>query len=206
MLPFVPLRSLAAVCLAMILAAGARAAVEPGNAAPDFTLTRVDGKAVSLSEFRGKYVVLEWFNSECPFVRKHYESGNMQALQTAYRKRDVVWLTINSTNPDHSNFRDPERSTEIMANWKGNPTGLLLDPDGTVGQAYGARTTPHMYIVDPRGTLVYRGGIDDKPSFSQRDIPVAKNYVAAALDELMAGQSVSEADTRPYGCSVKYRY
>ncbi len=199
-------RSLVAACLMMSLAVIARAAVETGNTAPGFTLTSVDGKAVSLSEFRGKYVVLEWFNSECPFVQKHYDSGNMQALQAKYRQKDVIWLTINSTNPEHSNFRDGKRSAEIMANWKGSPTGLLLDPDGTVGQAYGARTTPHMYIVDPQGTLVYRGGIDDKPSFSQRDIPVAKNYVAAALDELMAGQPVSEADTRPYGCSIKYRY
>ncbi len=202
--PFV--RSLAAVCLMTSLASGAMAAVEPGSAAPDFTLTSVDGKSMNLSEFRGKYVVLEWFNSECPFVQKHYDSGNMQALQAAYTKKNVVWLTINSTNPDHSNFRDRKRSSEIMANWKGSPTGLLLDPEGTVGQAYGARTTPHMYIVDPQGTLVYRGGIDDKPSFSQRDIPVANNYVAAALDQLMAGQPVSESDTRPYGCSVKYRY
>lgn len=200
------LRSFATVCLMMSLAAGARAAAEPGRPAPDFTLTGVDGTTLSLSQFRGKYVVLEWFNSECPFVQKHYDSGNMQALQAASTRNDVVWLTINSTNPDHSNFRDRKRSGEIMANWKGNPTGLLLDPDGAVGQAYDARTTPHMYIVDPQGTLVYRGGIDDKPSFSQRDIPVAKNYVARALDELMAGQPVSESDTRPYGCSVKYRY
>ncbi len=206
MMPVRFARGLVALCLMMSVAAGAGAAVEPGNAAPEFTLTGVDGKAVSLSQFRGKYVVLEWFNSECPFVQKHYDSGNMQGLQATYTNKDVVWLTINSTNPDHSNYRDPERSAEIMANWKGKPTGFLLDPEGTVGQAYGARTTPHMYIVDPQGTLVYRGGIDDKPSFSQRDIPVARNYVAVALDELMAGQRVSEADTRPYGCSVKYRY
>lgn len=205
MMPFLA-RKLATVFLMIGVGGGALAAVEPGNPAPDFTLTSVDGRTLSLSQFRGKYVVLEWFNSECPFVQKHYDSGNMQGLQAMYTKKDVVWLTINSTNPDHSNFRDRKRSSEIMANWRGNPTGLLLDAEGTVGQAYGARTTPHMYIVDPRGTLVYRGGIDDKPSFNQRDIPVAKNHVAAALDELMAGQPVSEPDTRPYGCSVKYRY
>ena len=203
---FVFFRSIAAMCLMVSLVAGARAAVQPGKPAPDFTLTDVDGRSVTLSEFRGKYVVLEWFNSECPFVQKHYDSGNMQALQSKYTQKDVVWLAINSTNPHHSNFRDRKRSREIMSNWNGKPTGLLLDPEGIVGQAYGARTTPHMYIVDPQGKLVYMGGIDDKPSFSARDIPDAKNYVAVALDELLAGKPVSETDTRPYGCSVKYRY
>jgi peroxiredoxin len=199
-------RAFAALFLMSGIVASAVAAVEPGGQAPDFTLTDLDGNAVSLSQFRGQYVVLEWFNSECPFVQKHYDSGNMQALQARYTKSGIVWLAINSTNTDHSNYRDPKRSAGIVSNWKANPTGLLLDPDGDVGQAYGARTTPHMYIIDPRGKLVYRGGIDDKPSFSQRDIPTAKNYVAVALDELMAGKTVSEADTRPYGCSVKYRY
>jgi len=202
----VPARTLVALCLMASLIAGARAAVEPGKPAPDFTLTDIDGNSVGLSEFRGKFVVLEWFNSECPFVQKHYDSGNMQALQAKYTKSGIVWLVINSTNPEHSNFRDSKRSGEIMNNWKGSPSGLLLDPEGGVGQAYGARTTPHMYIIDPQGKLVYRGGIDDKPSFSQRDIPDAKNYVAVALDELMAGEPVSESDTRPYGCSIKYRY
>ena len=199
-------RAFAAFFLMSGIVAGAVAAVEPGKEAPDFTLTDLAGNAVSLSQFRGQYVVLEWFNSECPFVQKHYDSGNMQALQARYTESGIVWLAINSTNTDHSNYRDPKRSAEIVSNWKAKPTGLLLDPDGDVGQAYGARTTPHMYIIDPRGKLVYRGGIDDKPSFSQRDIPTAKNYVAVALDELMAGKTVSEADTRPYGCSVKYRY
>ncbi len=196
----------AAICLAAGLIAGARAAVMPGANAPDFTLQSIDGKSVSLSQFRGKYVVLEWFNSECPFVQKHYESGNMQKLQAKYTADGVVWLAINSTNPDHSNYRNPERSREIVAQWKAVPTALLLDPEGGVGQAYDARTTPHMYIIDPQGKLVYRGGIDDKPSFSQRDIPGAKNYVAVALDELLNGQAVSENNTRPYGCSIKYRY
>ena len=199
-------RAIACLCLMAGFVGTAGAAAEPGQAAPDFTLSDLDGNPVSLSEFRGKYVVLEWFNSECPFVQKHYDSGNMQSLQTEYTGDGVVWLAINSTNTDHSNYRDPVRSAEIMSNWNAAPSELLLDPDGDVGQAYGARTTPHMYIIDPQGKLVYRGGIDDKPSFSQRDIPDAKNYVAVALDELMAGKPVSEADTRPYGCSVKYRY
>ena len=196
----------APICLTAGLAAMTHAAVTPGATAPDFTLTAVDGKPVSLSQFRGKYVVLEWFNSECPFVQKHYTSGNMQKLQSRYTSEGIVWLAINSTNPEHSNYRDPQRSREIMSQWKGSPTALLLDPEGGVGRAYEARTTPHMYIIDPQGKLVYRGGIDDKPSFSPRDIPDSRNYVATALDELLAGKPVSENDTRPYGCSVKYKY
>ncbi len=194
------------LCVVSGLLTAAHAAVTPGAAAPDFTLESIDGKPITLSQFRGKYVVLEWFNSECPFVQKHYETGNMQKLQSNYTGKGIVWLAINSTNPEHSNYRDPRRSREIVSKWKANPTALLLDPEGNVGQAYGARTTPHMYIIDPQGKLVYRGGIDDKPSFSPRDIPEARNYVAAALDELLSGRQVSESDTRPYGCSVKYRY
>jgi peroxiredoxin len=192
------------LALAFALAAAAHAAVAPGQPAPDFTLTGIDGKPVKLSDYRGKYVVLEWFNAECPFVQKHYESGNMQGLQSRYQEKGVVWLGINSTSPKHSNYRDPARSAGILTEWKSQPTAFALDPNGDVGQKYGARTTPHMYIVDPKGRLVYAGGIDDKPSTSPRDIPNARNHVAAALDELLAGKAVSEASTRPYGCSVKY--
>jgi peroxiredoxin len=182
----------------------AQAALAPGQPAPDFTLTGIDGKQHKLSDFRGKVVVLEWFNSECPFVQKHYESGNMQGLQARYSAKGVVWVGINSTNPRHSNYRDPARSRAILKEWKSSPSVFLLDPDGNVGQAYGARTTPHMYIVDPAGRLAYMGGIDDKASISQRDIPSARNYVAAALDEMLAGKAVSQTNTRPYGCSIKY--
>ncbi len=198
------LHILTGAVVAFGFAAAAHAAVTPGQPAPAFALTGIDGKPVKLAYYRGKYVVLEWFNSECPFVQKHYESGNMQALQAKYGAKGVVWLGINSTSPKHSNYRDPQRSAAILSDWKSSPTAFLLDPDGKVGQQYGARTTPHMYIVDPKGTLVYVGGIDDKPSISPRDIPNSKNYVAAALDELLAGGKVSEANTRPYGCSVKY--
>lgn len=197
---------LAACCLSAALVTPAYTAVTPGATAPDFTLTAIDGKPVTLSQFRGKYVVLEWFNSECPFVQKHYTSGNMQKLQSTYTSKGIVWLAINSTTPEHSNYRDAKRSAEIVSQWKANPTALLLDPEGGVGLAYDARTTPHMYIIDPHGKLVYRGGIDDKPSFSPRDIPDARNYVAIALDQLLSGQPVSDNDTRPYGCSVKYKY
>lgn len=200
------LRRTLGIALTAGLVAIAHAAVAPGLPAPDFTLTGVDGASVKLSQYRGKYVVLEWFNSECPFVQKHYNSGNMQKLQAKYTDKGIVWLAINSTNPQHSNYRDAKRSRQIMSDWKAKPDSLLLDPGGTVGRAYGARTTPHMYVIDPEGKLVYMGGIDDKPSVSARDIPGAKNYVAAALDDLLAGRSVSDNDTRPYGCSIKYAY
>ena len=200
------LRRTLGIALAAGLVAVAQAAIAPGVTAPDFSLTAVDGASVKLSQYRGKYVVLEWFNSECPFVQKHYNSGNMQNLQSTFTDKGIVWLAINSTNPKHSNYRDANRSRQIMSDWKAAPSSLLLDPVGKVGQAYGARTTPHMYIIDPAGKLVYMGGIDDKPSFSQRDIPGARNYVVAALDELLAGRTVSDSDTRPYGCSIKYAY
>ena len=181
-----------------------QAAAAPGQAAPEFSLVDINGKMQKLSDYRGKYVVLEWFNSECPFVQKHYESGNMQSLQARYTQKGVVWLGVNSTSPRHSNFRDPVRSQAILKDWKSAPTAFVLDPDGKVGKQYGARTTPHMYVIDPKGTLVYVGGIDDKPSTSQRDIPIAKNLVAAALDESLSGKPVGTPSAMPYGCSVKY--
>ena len=182
----------------------AQAAVAPGQAAPEFSLVDINRKVQKLSDYRGKYVVLEWFNSECPFVQKHYESGNMQALQARYTQKGVVWLGINSTSPKHSNYRDPARSQAILIDWKSAPTAFVLDPDGKVGKQYGARTTPHMYVIDPKGTLVYVGGIDDRPSISQRDIATAKNLVAAALDESLSGKPVGTPSAMPYGCSVKY--
>jgi peroxiredoxin len=197
----------AAIFLAVSMAglvSGARAAVAPGQAAPAFSLVDINGKAQKLSDYRGKYVVLEWFNSECPFVQKHYESGNMQALQARYTQKGVVWLGINSTSPRHSNYRDPARSQAILKQWKSAPTAFVLDPDGKVGKQYGARTTPHMYVIDPKGILVYVGGIDDMPSTSQRDIPTARNLVAAALDESLGGKPVGTPSAMPYGCSVKY--
>lgn len=187
-----------------VLVSAAQAAVAPGQAAPEFSLVDINGKVQKLSDYRGKYVVLEWFNAECPFVQKHYESGNMQALQARYTQKGVVWLGINSTSPRHSNYRDPARSHAILKDWKSAPTAFLLDPDGKVGKQYGARTTPHMYVIDPKGTLVYVGGIDDKPSTSQRDIATARNLVAAALDESLSGKPVGTPSAMPYGCSVKY--
>jgi peroxiredoxin len=182
----------------------ALAALGAGQPATDFTLTDITGKTYKLADLRGKYVVLEWFNSECPFVQKHYESGNMQGLQKQYTGKGVVWLAINSTNPGHSNFRDEPHSAQISKEWKMVPTALMLDKDGKVGQMYGARTTPHMFVIDPKGTLIYTGGIDDRPTFSPSDVKGAKNFVATALDESMSGKPVSTPSGRPYGCSVKY--
>ncbi|HEU5283757.1 MAG TPA: thioredoxin family protein [Burkholderiales bacterium] len=202
-------RPLAALCLSMglaLLAPAASANVAAGQAAPDFTLTDIQGKPQKLSAYRGKYVVLEWFNSECPFVQKHYESGNMQSLQKRYGDKGVVWLTVNSTHPQSSNYRDPAQSREIARDWKINAAALVLDPDGKVGQAYGARTTPQMWVIDPAGKVIFAGGIDDKATFRTADVKDARNFVAAALDESMAGRGVSTPAATPYGCSVKYKY
>lgn len=202
-------RSLAAASLSLglaLLAPAASANVAAGQSAPDFTLNDIQGKPQKLSAYRGKYVVLEWFNSECPFVQKHYESGNMQSLQKRYGDKGVVWLTINSTNPQSGNYRDPARSREIARDWKINAAALVLDAEGTVGQTYGARTTPQMWVIDPGGKVIFAGGIDDKATFRTADVKDAKNFVAAALDESMAGRAVSTPAATPYGCSVKYKY
>jgi peroxiredoxin len=195
------------LCACLAAASGAALAnVAAGQAAPDFTLTDIGGKPQQLSSYKGKYVVLEWFNSECPFVQKHYESGNMQALQKKYGDRGVVWLTINSTNPQSSNYRDAAKSAEIVKSWKIHSAALALDPDGNVGQTYGARTTPHMWVIDPTGKVIYTGGIDDRPTFRTSDVRGARNFVAEALDEAMAGRPVSVPAAAPYGCSVKYKF
>lgn len=195
------------VCLTALgtLAAGpALATAVPGQPAPDFSLTDVTGKAHRLSDFRGKHVVLEWFNQGCPFVQKHYESGNMQELQQRYTARGVVWLTVSSTNPKSSDYRDPERARGVMSDWRMAPTAMMLDEAGTVGRSFGAKATPHMFVVDPKGVVVYAGAIDDKPTWRPEDVKSATNWVAAALDESMAGKPVSRPTTAAYGCSVKY--
>jgi len=189
---------------ALAFASTGALAATVGQPAPDFTLDDVAGKPVKLSDYRGKYVVLEWVNPECPYVEKHYGSANMQGLQKEYTAKDVVWLTINSTNAGHYEYYPPQKMAGWMKQMNGAPSATLLDPAGTVGRAYGARTTPHMYIVDPQGRLVYAGGIDDKRSTNPADVKTAKNYVRAAMGEVLAGKPVSDANTRPYGCSIKY--
>jgi peroxiredoxin len=188
----------------MLFAALPAHAVTVGEKAPEFALESAAGGSVKLAQYRGKFVVLEWVNPECPYVRKHYGSSNMQGLQKEYTARDVVWLSINSTRAGHPEHKKPAEMSGWMRQMNAAPTATLLDPKGNVGRAYGARTTPHMYIVDPKGVLVYAGGIDDKRSTDPADVKTAKNYVRAAMDELLAGKKVSEASTAPYGCSVKY--
>ena len=197
--------SMIAASLTFVAVTNADAAAAVGQAAPTFTLNDTNGKAVNLADYKGKTVVLEWHNPECPFVKKHYESANMQGLQSKYTKDGVVWLAVSSTEPAHQDYKKPNVVNTIMKSSKASPTAYLMDESGATGKAYGARTTPHMYIINREGTLVYAGGIDDKRSANIADIKGAKNFVAAALDELKAGKNISVATSAPYGCSVKYK-
>jgi peroxiredoxin len=175
-----------------------------GKPAPSFSLPDTNGKALSLADFKGKIVVLEWYQPDCPFVGKHYKSGNMQSLQKEYTAKGVVWLSIDSSAPGEEGNYPAEKLNQISSNDGAARTALLLDPDGKVGRLYGAKTTPDMYVIDPKGTLVYEGAIDDKRSTDLADVKTATNYVKAALEAVIAGKSVPTAATRPYGCSVKY--
>jgi peroxiredoxin len=196
--------TLAAACAAALFSATAIASTV-GKPAPDFSLTDVNGKAVKLADFKGKHVVLEWHNPACPFVVKHYDSNNMQALQNKYEAKDTVWLTVNSTNPSHQDFMGNDKLKGYLADKKAAPDAYLTDADGKIGQAYAAKTTPHMYVINPAGMLVYAGAIDDKRGTKQEEVKTAKNFVVAALDESRAGKPVTTASTTPYGCSVKYK-
>ena len=179
-------------------------ALKPGDAAPAFTLPSSTGQEVSLSDYQGKYVVLEWLNHGCPYVKKHYKSGNMQALQKRYGEKGVVWLSVISSAPGKQGHGSPEE-TESQRREKGsNASAVLLDESGEVGKRYGAKTTPHMYVVTPEGTLAYMGAIDDRPTTDLEDIEGARNYVAEALDALLSGKPVGTTATKAYGCSVKY--
>ncbi|MDQ6655430.1 MAG: thioredoxin family protein [Verrucomicrobiota bacterium] len=182
-------------------------AAEPakvGTQAPAFSLTDAKGKAHSLADYKGKTVVLEWFNPECPFVKKHYGSGHMQQLQQEYAGKGVVWLSIDSSAAGKEGHLTPEAATKQMSDWKMDHTTLLLDSDGKVGQAYGAKNTPHMFIIGADGNLIYQGAIDSKASPNPADLAGATNYVKVALDETLAGKAVTTATTKPYGCAVKY--
>jgi peroxiredoxin len=175
-----------------------------GAGAPSFSLPGADGKTHSLGDFKGKYVVLEWFNPGCPFVQKHYKSDNMQALQEKFTDKGVVWLTIDSSAPGSQGSLTAEEAKKQMSEWNMHSTALLLDPSGKVGHEYHATNTPHMFVIDPSGKLIYEGAIDSKPSTDPSDIKDSTNYVATALNEAMAGKPVSTAQTKAYGCSVKY--
>jgi peroxiredoxin len=191
---------IAAVSLATPLAA----AQKNGTIAQDFKLTDVNGKTVQLSQFRGKTVILEWHNPGCPFVAKHYNSGNMQETQKAARQQGAIWLTINSGAKGKQGHMTGAEAKALIDRQDIQSSNYLFDTKGVVGKAYGARTTPHMYIIDGEGILVYQGGIDDKPTANPADIKQARNHVLGALKEMKSGDTISIAQSRPYGCSVKY--
>lgn len=196
---------LAAMAFVAISAATpAQAAVEIGKPAPDFTATDSNGKSHKLSDFAGKTVVLEWNNPECPYVVKQYDSGNMQSLQEKYTKQNVIWLTINSGAEGKQGALDAAGANEYVAKEKSHQTAYLLDSDGTIGKTYDAKVTPHMLVIDDKGTLVYDGAIDDNDSAKPEDALTAKNYVSAALDAVLAGNALETSKTKPYGCGVKY--
>jgi len=192
------------VVLSMSFSANIFAEVEVGKAAPDFSIVDSNGVTHTLSQYKEKFVVLEWVNFDCPFVKKHYSAGNMQKLQKEYAEKGVVWLSINSSSPGKQGNFSAEEINQKIAERSAAPTAYLMDQAGKTGKAYSAKTTPHMFVVNPEGILIYKGGIDDKASTDSADIASSKNYVAAALDEAMSGKSVSEPNTDAYGCGVKY--
>jgi peroxiredoxin len=188
-----------------LLKAEPLATPRPGTPAPLFTAKDIDGGNVNLHDYLGKIVILEWTNDGCPFVGKHYNSGNMQALQQRFTAAGDIWLTIASSAPGEQGYVTAADARADMARWHVAPSDFLLDPDGVVGRLYGARATPTMAVIDPKGVLAYIGAIDDKPSTDLDDVKTAKNYVVAALDELASDKPVSVSATRAYGCSVKYK-
>lgn len=195
----------AAVAAACAAGAGrATAAPTVGGPAPDFSVADTQGKPRTLSEFKGKRVVLEWHNQGCPYVVKHYSSGNMQRVQKRLTGDGVVWLTVISSAPGKQGHVSPAAADAYVKEQQAAPSAVLLDADGNVGRLYGAKTTPHMFLVDEKGVLVYAGAIDDKPTTDGDDVAGAKSHVLAAYDEVKAGKPVSTPSTAPYGCSVKY--
>ena len=199
------LLSLIATSISLMAATETNAAASVGQPAPPFTLNDTNGKVINLTDYKGKTVVLEWHNPECPFVKKHYDSSNMQRLQSKYTKDGVIWLAVSSTEPAHQDYKKPDALNAMMKSINASSTAYLMDESGETGKAYGARTTPHMYIINAEGMLVYAGGIDDKRTANIADIKNARNHVAAALDELKAGKNISVPTATPYGCSVKYK-
>jgi peroxiredoxin len=177
----------------------------PGKPAPDFSVTDAAGKTHTLADYKGEWLVLEWFNKDCPYVRKHYGSGNMQKLQNDYTAKDVKWLTIISSAKGKQGYHEPAEALQVAKDHKlAASAPFLLDPSGTMGKAYDAKTTPHMYVINPEGVLVYAGAIDDNDSANPAVIPDSENYLAAALDEALAGKAITTVASRPYGCTIKY--
>ena len=199
------MRTLALLLLSFGIASAAHAAAVPGQPAPAFSATDVNGKPVALADFRGKTVVVEWNNPQCPFVMKHYGSGNMQALQQKATTAGVVWLAVNSTSSSHFDYMAPAALAAWFNQQKAAPTAVLMDTKGEIARAFGARATPHMFVIDPNGKVAYAGAIDDKRSTNPADVKTASNYVIAALSDLSAGKGVATPATTAYGCSIKYQ-
>lgn len=190
----------------VLVAAVSMWAVKVGEPAPNFTAKDSNGKVQKLSDYKGKYVVLEWHNRQCPYVHKHYSSGNMQKLQKEWTARGVIWLTVISSAPGRQGYVTAEEENAYLKEVNASPTAALLDPSGELGHLYSAKTSPHMFVINPAGILIYDGAIDDKPTTDLDDIATATNYVNLALEEAMAGEHVKTPVTRPYGCSVKYAH
>ena len=182
----------------------AAGAVQIGQSAPEFTATDSKGAPVSLSQYRGKVVVLEWTNADCPYTHKHYASGNMQSLQSLAQKNNVVWLSVISSAPGKQGYVNGSGADQLTVSRGASPTAVLLDPSGTLGRLYGAKTTPHMFVIDKNGALQYMGGIDSLATADAGDIPNAEPYLKEAMLAVTEGHPVAHAVTRPYGCSVKY--
>jgi hypothetical protein len=195
--------SLTAIVL-LVLATSLAWAARIGDPAPNFTATDTNGQTHKLSDYAGKFVVLEWHNRGCPYTQKHYNSGNMENLQREWTGRGVIWLTVISSAPGKQGFVTASDENAYVKQVNAAPTAVLLDPTGTLGHLYDAKTTPHMFIINPQGTLIYNGAIDDRPTADRSDINGARNYVSAALEQALAGKPVTTPTTRPYGCSVKY--
>ena len=193
-----------AILGAALLPAAIAQGVRVGAPAPEFSATDSNGKTEALDHFRGKYVVLEWHNQGCPYTRKHYVSGNMQALQKEWTSKGIAWFTVISSAPGEQGYVTAFQENEYIQQMHAVPTAVLMDPAGKLGRLYNAKTTPEMFVIDPQGKLIYAGAIDDKPTPDPDDIRSAKNYVSDALTEAMAGKPVTAPYTRPYGCSVKY--
>lgn len=192
-------------CVALGLTCAVHAEqIAVGQPAPDFALSDTMGGTQTLSALKGRFVVLEWINLDCPFVKKHYGTGNMQKLQKQYTEKGVAWLAVNSSAEGKQGNYPPKKWNTMMKDKGAAATAVLLDPDGKVGKLYGAKTTPHMFVISPEGTLIYQGAMDDNPSFEPETVKGAKNYVQAALDSAMAGKPVEIPSTQSYGCSVKY--
>lgn len=189
----------------LMLAATPAHAIEVGKPAPDFKAKDITGAEQSLSAYKDKIVVLEWHNPGCPFVHKHYDGGNMQSVQKYAAEKGVVWISINSSAEGKEGHLTPEAAKEVLAKDKASPNAYILDPEGTIGHLYGAKTTPHMFVIGKDGVLAYEGAIDDKPTANPDDNATAKNYVKEAIDALVAGKPVETPQTRAYGCSVKYK-